>query len=285
MTDGIGVFDSIRAAMREPLLHFLLAGAGLFLLFGYLSDSEAISDDQIIVTSGQIEHMVSLFLKTRQRVPSDTELRGLIDNFVLEEVLYREAIAIGLERDDTIIRRRLRQKMEFLVDDFSVVEPTDEDLQHYLDANSDRYHSDARISFEQVHLKDPSRDRADSMLAALRRGEFATPDTLSESHLIPRRFDDVWETEIAVQFGEAFRKELFALEAGRWAGPVESPFGVHLIRIDQIVDGQMPALDEIRGDVRRDWLADHREVAQQRLFDQMRAKYSVTIETYEAPER
>ena len=90
---------------------------------------------------------------------------------------------------------------------------------------------------------------------------------------------------IAVQFGEAFRKELFALEAGRWAGPLESPFGVHLIRIDQIVDGQMPTLDEIRGDVKRDWLADRRETAQQGLFDQMRAKYSVTIETYEAPER
>ena len=150
--------------MREPLLHFLLGGAALFLLFNYASDSE-VDDDQIVVTSGQIEHLVTLFVKTRQRAPTDVELRGLIDDYVLEEVLYREALAIGLDRDDTIVRRRLRQKIEFLLDDFTAVEPTDADLQQLLDKQPDRFRRDARITFEQVFLRNASRDAADSILA------------------------------------------------------------------------------------------------------------------------
>ena len=97
--------------MREPLLHFLLGGAGLFLLFSYVSGPETGGDDQIVVTSGQIEHFVTLFVKTRQRPPTDAELRGLVDNHVLEEVLYREALAMGLDKDDSIDRRRLLQKI------------------------------------------------------------------------------------------------------------------------------------------------------------------------------
>ncbi len=279
---SITMFDSIRAAMREPLLHFLLAGAGLFLLFNYVSDSETTDDDQIVVTSGQIEHMVTLFVKTGQRQPSDVELRGLIDNFILEEVLYREATAIGLNKDDTIIRRRLKQKMEFLVDDFSAANPSDSDLQKFLDANPDRFRTDARISFEHVYMIDPSRDAAETMLAALQNDKPVHPDIAIASGLLPSRFAEVSETTITSQFGESFKKDLFALEAGQWTGPINSPFGMHLIRIDQIVEGRVPTLADSRKVVQREWLADRRQTAQQVLFDELRAKYTVTIEEYEA---
>lgn len=278
------MFDSIRTVMREPLLHFLLAGAGLFLLFNIVSEPEMTGDEQIIVTSGQIEHLVTLFVKTRVRPPSDAELRGLIDNYILEEVLYREATAIGLDQDDTIIRRRLKQKMEFLVDDFSATEPTDEELQQFLDADPDRFQTDARISFEHIYFIDSPPEAANAMLVALQNDEPVKRDNALASGLLPGHFEDASEASITSQFGGSFKDSLFALEPGQWTGPVESPFGLHLIRIDRIVEARVPALAEIRSVVQRDWLADRRNKARQVLFDELKAKYTITIEEYEAPD-
>jgi len=270
--------------MREPLLHFLLGGAGLFLLFSYVSDPVTGGDDQIVVTSGQIEHFVTLFVKTRQRAPTDVELRGLVDNHVLEEVLYREALAMGLDKDDSIVRRRLRQKIEFLLDDFTLVEPADEDLQQFLDKDPDRFRLDARISFTQVYLQEESRASADATLATLQSG-ISDPSQLSDSHLIAYQFDDISEAVISAQFGGTFTTALFELDIGEWTGPIDSPFGLHLVRIEQIVPGVVPALAEIRAEVEREWLVDFRASAQQAIVDQMKLKYTVTVEPYAAAER
>jgi len=271
------VTDS-RAMMREPLLHFLLGGFGLFLLFSLVSDSNRVADDEIVVSAGHIEHMVSVFAKTRQRPPSSEELRGLIDNYITEEILYREAKAIGLDQDDTIVRRRLRQKMEFLLDDFTVVEPSDEDLQLFLDNNPGRFREDAVISFNQVFLNEISRDKAETLLATLQSGAVANPEDLSESYLLPYRLDNASEAAIRAQFGDTFKTQLFDLDVGRWVGPVESPFGVHFVRIENIVAGRVPTLPEVRNEVEREWLADFRSTAQSEILEQMKASYSVTVE-------
>jgi hypothetical protein len=264
--------------VREPLVHFLLGGAGLFLLFSLLSDSNRTANDEIVVSTGQIEHMVSIFQKTRQRAPTGEELRGLIDNFIVEEMLYREAVSIGLDQDDTIIRRRLRQKMEFLLDDFTAVEPSDADLQQFLDENPGRFRADALISFVQVYMNEFSRDKAEAVLAKLQSGDVANPDELSESHLLPFGFDDASEAVISAQFGEKFKAMLFSLEVGPWIGPVDSPFGIHFVRIGNIVAGRIPGLTENRKEVEREWLVDFRKIAQREILDQMQSAYSVTVE-------
>jgi len=278
------VIDSIRALLREPLLHFLLAGAGLFLLFDVVSGPETTGDDQIIVTSGHIEHLTTLFVKTWQRPPTQVELRGLIDSYILEEVLYREAKAIGLDQDDTIIRRRLKQKMEFLVDDFSAANPSDVDLQQFVNDDPERFRTDARISFQHVYLVDPAPGAVEATLAALQQNEVLEAEFSGLSGLLPRRFDNATETTVAGQFGEGFKNLLFTLDVGQWTGPVESPFGIHLIRIEQIEDGRVPPLSEIRDIVQRDWLSDRRRSAQAALFEQLRSKYAITIEDYVAPD-
>jgi hypothetical protein len=278
------VFDSIRAVMREPLVHFLLAGAVLFLLFDVVSEPERTGDDQIVVTSGHIEHLTTLFVKTWQRPPTEVELRGLIDSYILEEVLYREAKVIGLDQDDTIIRRRLKQKMEFLVDDFSAANPSDVDLQQFVDNDPERFRTDARISFEHVYLVEAAPGTVDATLAALQKNEVLAADIPGLSGLLPRRFDNATETTVASQFGEGFKNVLFTLDVGQWTGPVESPFGVHLIRIEQIEDGRVPPLSEIRDIVQRDWLSERRRSAQATLFEQLRSKYAITIEDYVAPD-
>jgi hypothetical protein len=277
------VFQTIRTALREPLSHFLLAGAGLFLLFSYAVDSPDVADDEIVITSGQIEHLTTIFVKTWQRSPTTEELRGLIDSYILEEVLYREAVAVGLDQDDTIIRRRLKQKMEFLVDDFSAADPSDDVLQSFLDSDPERFRTEASISFEHVYLVEADASAVDDVLMSLQDDRSFDPDIAIPSGLLPRQFDDASETMITSQFGESFKTAIFALGLGQWTGPVESPFGTHLIRVEQIMEGRVPALDEIRGVVQREWLVDRREAAQQMFFDSLRDKYTIRIEDYVAP--
>jgi len=269
--------------MREPLLHFLLGGAALFLLFSYVADPQTGRDDQIAVTSGQIERLVTLFVKTRQRAPTDLELRGLLDSYVLEEVLYREALTMGLDQDDSIVRRRMRQKIEFLLDDFTLVKPTDTDLQQFLDRQPDRFRPDARISFVQIYLKEKSRKSADSTLAILQEG-VTDPSQLSDSYLIKYQFNDVPAAVIRAQFGNSFTTALFVLQTGGWTGPIDSPFGLHLVRIEQIIAGVVPALTTIRAEVEREWLVDFRATAKQAIINEMKSKYTITVEPYKAPE-
>ena len=206
-------------------------------------------------------------------------MTGLIDDFVVEEILYREAKNIGLDQDDTIIRRRLRQKMEFLFDDFSSTEPTREDLQEFLAENPERFQTEARITFEHVYLEDGTRAEAELLLKELQSTGSATADDLFLSGLLPPRFESARQGEIAAHLGGEFTEQLLVLDRGRWVGPVDSPFGVHLVYIEEVVAGRLPELDEVKDVVRRDWQVVRRAEAERVILEKLRAKYTVTIET------
>jgi hypothetical protein len=276
--------SKLRAVLREPLLHFMIAGAGVFLLYGLLSDPVDESDSEINVSVGQVEHLVSIFLKTRQRLPTQEELAGLIDNYVVEELLYREAVAIGLDRDDTIVRRRMRQKMDFLLDDLATVEPTDEELQQFLNEQPERFRRDARFSFDHFYIADGNAAAAMPVLDRLRAGESVAEINLVGSGLLPDRIDDSSETQISALLGSTFTRQLMQQEPGDWTGPIESPYGVHLVRIDRVVESVVPPLEEIRRNVRREWLVVRREASREAMIDALREKYRITIEDYETPE-
>jgi len=269
----------MQKIVREPLLHFLVAGAALFLLYHFVSDSEPAGDEQIVVTAGHIEHLTTLFLKTRQRLPTESEMTGLIDDFVVEEILYREAKNIGLDQDDTIIRRRLRQKMEFLFEDFSRAEPSREDLQEFLAENPERFRTQARITFEHVYLPEASRAEAELLLTEIESTDSVTADDLFLSGLLPPRFELARQAEITAHLGGEFTEQLFDLDRGRWVGPVDSPFGVHLVYVEEVVPGRLPELDELKDVVTRDWQVVRRAEAEREILEKLRAKYTVTIET------
>ncbi len=273
----------LHAVLREPLLHFLIAGAGVFLLYGILSGPGGGSDKEINVSVGQVEHLVSIFLKTRQRLPTPEELTGLVDNYIVEELLYREAVAIGLDRDDTIVRRRMRQKMDFLLDDLATIEPTDEELQQYLSEQPERFRRDARFSFDHFYIADGDAAMATPVLDQLRAGKLSKEIVAVRSGLLPDRIDDSSETQISALLGSTFTQQLMLLETGDWAGPIESPYGVHLVRIDQMVESVVPPLAAIRKDVRREWLVDRRKTSRDVMIDALRDQYRITIEDYEAP--
>ena len=270
--------STLRRVVREPLLHFLLIGAGLFGAYGLASDPQSgtADDTTIVVSKGRVEQLSTIFEKTWQRPPTDEEFKGLVDDFVLEEITYRQAKAMGIDRDDTVIRRRLRQKFEFLTDDMASAEPTDAELQAYLVANPDSFRRGGTSTFQQVYIN-PERPDAKAFVAK----ELAALKAGGEAHgngLIPASFDRATSRTIDGTFGAGFSTKLDPLPLGEWLGPIESGLGLHLVRIDAREGGSLPELSTIRPLVEREWAYARRLENRRALNERLLAGYTVIVE-------
>ena len=276
----------MRRFFQEPLLHFVLLGIMLFALDAFLRDRTVdAGGGDIVVSRGRIENLAALFAKTWQRPPTAEELRGLVDGYILEEALYREGLALGVDTDDTIIRRRVRQKMEFVVDDVvELAEPTDADLEAWLAEHADSYARPERLTFRQVYLNPESRGAslrtdAEALLAQLRSSDSTSdPRQLGDAFLLEHAYAETSGEIIARSFGQAFAERLAEQPTGEWCGPVESAFGLHLVFIDARTEGQHPALAEVRGVVARDWSYAQREQVSKRFYEEVLERYRVSIE-------
>jgi PPIC-type PPIASE domain len=272
-----------RAILREPLLHFLVLGAGLFLLFGVFGRQAGERSDRIVVTEARIESLAELFERTWRRPPTAAELEGLIEDHVKEEILYREALALGLERDDIVIRRRLRQKMEFLGEDVAgQAEPSDGELQAFLAEHPDRFRVPGRLSFTQVYLSpdrrgEDARGDAERVLVTLNAGE-ADPAEVGDPFLLERDYRDLRVPDAERLFGRGFAARLVGLPVGRWSGPVESGYGLHLVLVHERSPPSLPALAQVRAAVALEWQAAWRQEANAAFYERLRAGYEVTIE-------
>ena len=275
----------MKRLLHEPLLHFLLLGAAIFAAYSFVSNRGEAEPGKIVITQGQIENLAIGFAKMWQRPPSDAELAGLVRDRVREEVYYREAMALGLDKDDTVIRRRLRQKMEFVSEDLAAqAEPTDADLNAYLQAHPDKFPLEQRLTFRQVYLN-PDKHRANlagdaaQLLAQLKRsGESSDFSKLGDASLLEQDFTAVPAGEIAKQFGEEFAATLGALQPGVWQGPVTSGYGVHLVRVSERSEGRAVALAGSRVAVRREWDNARRQEANEKFYQELVKRYVVTIE-------
>ena len=272
--------------MREPLLHFLLLGGLLFALYGYVSGSQGeVADEQaIVVPAGKIEHLVALFTRTWQRPPTREELNGLVDDYVREEAAYREGLALGLDRNDTIIRRRIRQKLDFVAQDIAdALEPTDEELAEYLNEHQASYRVEPRLSFRQVFF-DPAKHGDDlesvvSDLAATLQGDPSIDaQEQGDRTLLGFRYEDDSQREISNLFGQEFAEALMEIESGTWTAPVRSAFGVHAAIVDQFQAGKRAQLDDVRDAVTRDWMQAQREALAEQFYQGLLEKYEVVVD-------
>lgn len=275
----------MKKLLREPLVHFLVGGVLLFALYGETASPGAQAPDRIVVSEDQVAMLVQSFERTWMRPPRDAELKGLIDDFVTEEVLYREALALGLDRDDLIVRRRMRQKMEFLSDGISEREPSDEELRAFLDANPERFRIPSRVSFVQVFVS-PDADgspaqRAAQLLARLRDADESAGS--GDPTLLPHELDGATPREVAGTFGTAFADALAEVPDGEWDGPLASSYGLHLVRVMSREPGRLPALEELRSAVAREWTAAQRAEARERFYRELRARYDVEVRMPAAP--
>jgi hypothetical protein len=278
----------MRNALREPLLHFLVLGLLLFLFFEWRGGASG--PNRIVVTPGQIAHLASGFARTWQRPPIEEELKGLIDEYVKEEIATREAVASGLDRDDAIVRRRLRQKLEFLVEDAADPSPPDDtDLQRWLDAHPDAFHAEPQVALRQVFV---SRERrgasavreAGRLLTRLRAaGPEADTTRLGDPTTLPAELRLGPVREVKLTFGDAFGSAVEAVAAGEWAGPVESTYGLHLVLVRERVAASRPDLASIRPQVERELTTERRRRQLDALYHRLLTKYSVTIEMPASP--
>jgi hypothetical protein len=275
--------------LREPLVHFLLLGAGLFLLFDIVGDSDDASTERIVVSTGRVAQLTEIFTRTWQRPPTEKELAGLIEDHIREEVYYREAMAMGLDRDDTIVRRRMRQKLEFVTDDLvAAVVPTEEQLETYLREHPDDFRVPSRLSFRQIYFNRDRRggeqalDDAESLLTRLNAaGSKIDPDVAGDSLMLGGSFDDIFDIDVVRHFGKEFAMALADVPVGPWSGPLESAYGLHLVLIREREPGLLPPLDKVRDVVQREWEAVRRSEVTEAFYQSLRGRYEVSIESDE----
>jgi hypothetical protein len=278
------VQSKLTRLCREPLVHFLAIGAGLFVFWHFFGERLSSQPERIIIAPGQVERLAQQWTRTHLRPPSRDELAGLIEQEIDEEILYREAVALGLDRDDLVIRRRLAVKMDFLSDDLAALtNPTDEQLQTFLREHPDKFRDEPLSTFAQVYINRSQRAEraaaeAERVLGKLNGTTGTDWRTLGDSLPLPNEYEAASEADVARLFGREFPKKLSVLPIGRWSGPVESTYGLHLVLVRERTAGRTPPLTEVRDAVLAEWRAAQRSELNANLRRQRRAKYAVTVQ-------
>jgi peptidyl-prolyl cis-trans isomerase C len=269
--------------LKDPLLHFVLIGAAIFVFFRFADEPQEPDGRHIVVTEIEIASLSQALSMLSGQVPGEEEIRQLVEPRIREEILYREALALGLDRDDSQIRQRLVEKMTFLIEDVhSAVPPDDAAIAAFYDANRALFEMPATRSFEQVYFS-PSENgteliaAAEAGLARLRAGE--PSDGIGNGGTLERRFDAYSAESLRSELGQDFAEALFSLPAdGSWQGPIRSFFGAHLVRIDASTAPRVAPLAEIRDRVEAELIAERRRRANEAAYLDLRERYDVVIE-------
>jgi hypothetical protein len=265
--------------LREPLLHFLVLGSLLFVAYGLLHPGAATAPREVVVSKETQANLRLQFERLRQRPPTVEEQRDLVDSFVREEILYREGVALGLERDDVIVRRRVAQKMEFIGNGQEPTAPTDAELAAFLQQNATKYLAPARYSLRQVFF-DPSRhgDRLEADALAAKRAVRPGDTPVGDPSLLPAELDAAPAFEVERVFGVELLEALKDLPIGGWQGPVRSGRGLHLVELSQRDAARPATLEEARNEVERDLVSARAERGREEFFGKLRQKYEVRVE-------
>ena len=288
--DGLGQNGKMKLH-KDPLLHFIVAGALLFAGYFLINPGETTSPatDPVHIGDGEVRWLKETFANQWQRPPTSEELRGLVAGFLEEELLAREAKTLGLDRHDTIVRRRLAQKLAFLVDDTSrIVEPSDEQLRQFQDANAERFRGEARVSFAQVFFNPARRVNAESdaeaaLISVSASGGNERAATMGDPILLETEFYDVDARTVANLFGEDFARTIFELKPGSWTGPVKSGYGVHIVRVTNLSPATLRSFEEVRPKVLEAWRHQREIETKAAYLAKLREKYGVSVDNSAAP--
>lgn len=264
----------------EPLLHFFILGGLLFALYSWVNPNAANQPTNIVLTQGQQDSLESQFRRVWQRPPSATEMDGMIQNWLREEVMFREGIARGLDQDDPIVRRRIAQKMSFMTDGEVPEQPTDEQLQEWLDSHTADYQREAMYSLQQIYF-DPALHRdalQDDLAKARAQLEQGQSENLGDSSMLPKSLTEADASDVIRVFGSAFTAALADLPVNSWQGPITSGYGVHLVRLTHYQPSAKPQLEQVRTAVERDYLSDHAAQADERFYQALLKRYNLRIE-------
>jgi hypothetical protein len=281
------MIKTLRKLARDPLFHFLAIGAAIYLAFGVFAEPVLKETDKtIVVSAAEVEWMQTSWKKRWNRPPTAQEMDSMVQQYIRETVLYREALTMGLNKHDQVIRRRLAQKLEFLAKDLAALtSPTEEELQAYFNAHWDRYQQPARYTFTQVFF-DPDK-RGDATLAdaekikatLIEKGDaIESAGALGDGFMLQNYYPEKDRAEIQKFFGGGFTKSLVALSPGQWHGPVLSGYGMHLVYVSHISEPPAPVFAELRERVAQDWKTDKGEELNEKFYANLRDRYTIVIE-------
>ena len=279
--------NTIVRLIKEPLVHFLIIGAAIFVLYGLMGRQDTeVQERAITITAGEIGWLTDSWQKRWNRPPTPEERAGIIDQYLREMILYREAVAMGLDRDDTIIRRRLAQKLEFLTQDLiSPQPPTEDELHAYFEAHIDRYRPPDLITLTQVFLDpdkrgDQTLKDAEAIKAQLIALEQPPEDARSfgDPFMLQSYYPERSEAELSKLFGSGFARPVFELAPQKWHGPVLSGYGTHLVYVHDLQEAEPPRFTDVEEQVRQDWENDRREELNEQFIASLMGRYDVTIE-------
>jgi peptidyl-prolyl cis-trans isomerase C len=280
----------VRRWLREPLLHFLLAGALIFATYELLNPAAERTNraNQIALTKDDLRQLAVHWLAQGRPLPTADQMHALIEQRISEEILFREAVALGLDKDDEIIKRRLAQKMDFLAADVAALQtPGDAELRAWYTQNSGRFALPPRASFRHLYFSFDRPGARDAAAAALDKIAGEPADAAKVAALAdPFMFQDYYAErapdQIAKEFGPDFAKAVFQLKPGAWQGPIGSGYGWHLVFVDAIAPGRVPAFEEVEPDVKSAWLDQKQREIKRIAFEAMRARYAVVVPPIES---
>lgn len=281
----MAITSNLHTLLREPLLHFLAIGFALFVLFYQLSDTTTEAENRIVITQADLDLLATTWLRSMGRPPSAEEREQQLEFYIREQILSREAMAMGLDKDDAIVRRRLAKKMEYLFNDLSFIpEPTETELNEYLSEHASIFTLPADITFSQIffdpnHRGQKTNKDAEQLLKQLKETTTAV-DTinLGDRSLLPYELNKERESQVTSMFGAAFSKQAFALPVNTWQGPIDSEYGVHLIYINSRTEAQLPPLAEIRERVASEWRGAKQKNANEMFYQSLHQRYEIVLD-------
>lgn len=273
----------VAKVLREPLLHFMVLGALIYLGAVVLNDQE-VQEQQIVVSSGKIKQLTTLYTKTWQRPPSDQELANVVQEYVLEQAAYYQGVQLGLDKNDIVITRRVRQKLDFIAEEH-IARPTmtDEILTAYLHNNGDKFRLESSLSFKQVYLNpqrhgDSLANEVQQLLTQLTKAPTQNINQIGDRYLFKSSYPLQQHSRLQAIFGKNFIETLEQLTPGSWHGPVYSSFGSHLVYIEQKQPGKLPVLAQIKTKVIKEWQNSQRQQSVKQYYRELLSRYPVTIE-------
>jgi PPIC-type PPIASE domain len=266
---------------REPILHFLLIGGLLFWVYGRVTPMDN-GGGRIVVTQAMVDELAQQHQARWMRPATEQELANLVDAHVRDEVLYREGLTLGLDRDDPVIKRRVRQKLDVMFEEqLAAAAPSDAELSAHLARHAVRFTRPASLSFEQIFFDGSAKEPAVERAVAAAQGALACgvdAQALGQPTLLPRSVDQQPADRIKRDFGAVFTASLNQLPVGVWSGPVASGLGAHLVRVSARTPAVLPPLDEVRQQVTRDWENERRDRSREHSYRKLRERYDVVIE-------
>jgi len=273
--------------LKAPLFHFLIIGAVIYAVWAAFGQREEHDPAKtVVVTTGEIAWLETSWEKRWNRSPTPAERDGIIDQYVRETILYREALAMGLDKDDTIVRRRMAQKLEFLTQDLAALQPiTDADMQEYFETHKEEYREPDLYTITHIYFDSDRRGQrtvtdAETALAQLAAVDHATAnlDNIGDPFMLQRYYPERSQLELAKLFGAEFAASVIELPTGTWQGPVQSGYGWHLVYVHQRMPAPPADFDVVTDKVKIDIEDQRREAINDRYYTELRKRYEVVIQ-------